>query len=125
MKESRNSKNKELELIPKIENYMIYIIEIIIKLPRTEKFSIGTEYKNSMYKMLNTTMYLNKIENSKRIHYCNIIDAELATQRIFLRLMYKYKWIDEKKFNIAIKKIYEIGKMLGGLINYYGKNITK
>lgn len=121
-KNNRNTQNKELELIPKIERYIQYIIEMILKLPRTEKFSIGTEYKNSMYKTLNNIMYLNKIEKIKRLEYANKIDAELATQRIYLRIMYKNKWIDEKRFNISMEYIYETGKILGGLIKYYGKN---
>ena len=121
-KNNRITQNKELELIPKLERYIQYTIEVIIKLPRTEKFSIGTEYKTSLYKILNNTMYLNKMEKTKRLQYANIIDAELATQRIYLRIMYKNKWIDEKKFNIAMGQIYEIGKILGGLIKYYGKN---
>ena len=36
---------EKLVLIPKAEKYIEYIIELIIKLPRTEKFSIGNEYK--------------------------------------------------------------------------------
>ncbi len=42
------SKN-ELVSIPKIEKYIEYMLTILIKLPRTEKFSIGTEIKTSMY----------------------------------------------------------------------------
>ena len=120
-----NNQNKKLELIPKIEKYMQYMIEIIIKLPRTEKFSIGNEYKSSMYKLIEYAMYLNKIENSKCLYYTNIIDAELNVERIYLRIMLKNKWIDEKKFNISMEQIYEIGKILGGLIKYYAKNNTK
>ena len=36
--------------------------------------------------------------------------------------MKKNQWIDIKKFNIAIGKIMEIGKILWGLIKYYTKN---
>lgn len=40
--------NKKLEenkliLIPKSERYIEYMLDLIIKLPRIEKFSIGTE----------------------------------------------------------------------------------
>ena len=35
------------------------------------------------------------------------------------------RWIDEKKFNIAIELLLEIGKILGGLIKYYAKNTKK
>lgn len=122
--------NKKLEenkliLIPKSENYIEYILDLIIKLPRTEKFSIGTEYKLSMYKMLEKIMYLkhiNKDETENIIVILNEIDSLLNTQRIYLRIMEKYKWIDEKKFKVAMELIYEVGKILGGLIKYYAKN---
>ena len=120
-----NSKNKKLEIIPKLEKYVQYMLEIILKLPRTEKFSIGTEYKTSMYKTLNYVMYLNKIEENKCIYYINILDAEINTQRIYLRIMHKNRWIVEKKFNVVMEQIYEIGKIIGGLIKYYGKNLKK
>ena len=120
-----SKKENELVLIPKSERYIQYMLEVIIKLPRTGKFSIGTEYKTSMYQMLTHIMYLTKLTQSKRLEYINLIDAELNSQRIFLRIMNKYKWIDEKKFTVAMDLIYEIGKIVGGLAKYYAKNNTK
>ncbi len=143
-----------LSLIPKSEKYIQYILELILKLPRTEKFSIGNEYKRSLYIMLENIMYLNKsikinskyFEKSKyedrkinckekdekrkyiieevleNVKILNKIDSMLNTQRIYLRIMYKNKWIDEHKFNVAMEQIYEIGKIIGGLIKYYAKN---
>ena len=52
---------KELVLIPKSEKYIQYMIEVIMKLPRTEKYSIGTEYKTAMYKMLENILLLSKV----------------------------------------------------------------
>ena len=43
-------KNNKLIIIPKIEKYIEYMLTILLKLPRTEKFSIGTEIKTSMCK---------------------------------------------------------------------------
>lgn len=123
--DNESSQNKRLEIIPKLEKYIQYMIEIILKLPRTEKFSIGNEYKESMYKTLKYVMYLNKIEETKCMYYINMIDAEINAQRIYLRIMYKNKWIDEKRFNVSMEQIYEIGKIIGGLIKYYGKNNKK
>ena len=127
MQKYKENENK-LSLIPKTEKYIEYILNIIFKLPRTEKFSIGTEYKTSMYKMLNQIMYVNKIKNEETkeiIKILNNIDTELNTQRIYLRIMKKYRWIDEKKFKVSMELIYEIGKILGGLIKYYAKNNKK
>ena len=97
-----------------------------MKLPRVEKFNIGNEYKQSMYQMLEDTMYISKTTDKKKcLELVNKIDAKLNAQRIFLCIMQKQRWIDTKKFDVAIDKVAEIGKILGGLIKYYGKNIKK
>lgn len=46
--EKKEQENRKLSLIPKIEDYIEYVIVMLIKIPRTEKFSIGTETKVSM-----------------------------------------------------------------------------
>ena len=125
MKNKTMSSSNKLTLIPKYEKYMQYIIEVIIKMPRTEKFNIGNEYKTIMYKTLENILYINKMEISKRLYYLNVIDAELSTQKVMLRLMLKNKWIDEKKFKVSMEMLYEIGKILGGLIKQYAKNNKK
>lgn len=118
-------KEEKLKLIPKAELYIEYMLAVILKLPRTEKFSIGTEYKVSMYQMLSNIMMVNKISKNRVkeiLDILNNIDALLNTQRIYLRIMKNSRWIDEKKFKVAIEMIYEIGKILGGLIKYYAKD---
>lgn len=119
------NKSNELQLIPKYESYMEYMLQIILKMPRTEKFNIGNEFKNVMYQMLENILYINKLEINKRLHYLNLMDAQLNTQRIMIRIMYKNKWIDEKKFHVSIEMLYEIGKIVGGLVKHYAKNNSK
>ena len=115
-------KENRLQLIPKAEKYIEYILQIIFKLPRVEKYSIGTEYKLSLYQMMKNIMMISKIEKKNVLYYLNEIDGLLNTQRIYLRIMKKNRWIDEKKFKVAMGQIYEVGKILGGLIKYYAKN---
>ena len=116
-------KENKLKLIPKTEKYIEYMLNVIIKLPRVEKFSIGNEYKTSMYKMLSNIMCIQKISNiDKIVDLLNMIDAELNLQRIYLRIMYKNRFIDKKKLEVSMELIYEIGKILGGLIKFYVKN---
>ena len=125
MVQNKEEKENKLKLIPKTEKYIEYMLQVIKKLPRVEKFSIGTEYKKSMYEMLEYILMISKVENKNIMDYLNKIDAKINTQRIYLRIMKKERWIDEKKFKVAIEQIYEIGKILGGLIKYYAKNNTK
>ena len=121
----KETENK-LQIIPKIERYIEYMLNVIMKLPRVEKFNIGNEYKQSMYQMLEDTMYISKITDKKKcLELVNKIDARLNSQRVFLRIMQKQRWIDTKKFNVVMNLIYEIGKILGGLTKYYAKNDSK
>ena len=126
IKNKKELTNKQLILIPKIEAYIEYMLNVIVKLPRTEKFSIGNDYKLSLYNMLKQTLYINKIsrnENKKEtLKLINKIDAELNCQRIYLRIMKKQNWLDIKKFDVAMTKIYEIGTIIGGLTKLYAKN---
>ena len=121
--------NEQLQLIPKVQEYIQYMLETLLKLPRTEKFSIGNEYKNSMYHMITYVLYVNKINrkenNLQAFELLNKVDVELNCQRIYLRIMNKQKWIDNKKFEVSMSKIYEIGNIIGGLVKYYAKNNKK
>jgi hypothetical protein len=113
-------KNNQLIIIPKIEKYIEYMLVLILKLPRTEKFNIGNEVKTSMYDMLKNTLLATKIEKSKRLPIYNIIDTQICYQRICIRIMYNQKWIDEKKYKYSNELLSEIGKILGGLIKSLG-----
>ena len=121
----RQEDTKALSIIPKSEIYVKYMLDVLLKLPRTEKFSIGTDYKNVMYEMIRNIIYLSKVEMEERHHYTLEIDALVQIQRIYLRLMKQNKWMDEKKFKIALDMLSEIGKINGGLIKYYAKNYKK
>lgn len=123
--ETKEEKENKLILIPKTEKYIEYMLQLCMKLPRIEKFSIGTEYKASMYQLIENIMILRKIDKQEGLKILNKIDALLNTQRIYLRIMKKERWIDEKKFNVASGQIYEIAKILGGLFKYYAKNNKK
>lgn len=116
---------KELSLIPKATNYIKYMLNIIFKIPRTEKYNIGNEYKDVMYKMLEDVLMLSKVSSDEKLKYINRIDARLNLQRIFLRIMNENKWIDEKKFRYSIELIDELGRIVGGLLKSYAKNNTK
>ena len=94
-KKDKNISNEQLILIPKEQEYIQYMLEVILKLPRIEKFNIGNEYKTSMYQMLENTLYISKVSQD-RLDYLNKIDARLNCQRIYLRIMYKNKWISFK-----------------------------
>ena len=113
-------KNNELIIIPKIEKYIEYMLTILINLPRTEKFSIGTEIKTSMFEMIKYILFSSKVEKKRRLELYNIVDSHIYYQRICIRIMYNNRWIDMKKYKHSNEMLSEIGKILGGLIKSLG-----
>lgn len=109
-------KDNKLIIIVKIEKYIEYMLTILFKLPRNEKFSIGNEIKTSMFEILKYILIASKIDKNKRLGSYNLVDSHIYYQRICIRFLYNNKLIDEKKYKYSNELLSEIGKILGGLI---------
>ncbi len=111
-----NYEKNVLYMLPKYERYMEYVLScVLLKLPRTEKFSIGNEFKSTMYEGLKCIVAISKIEEKeKKLDFLNMLDMSVIVQRIYIRIMYKEKYVDEKKYMCVIDYLAELGKMIGG-----------
>lgn len=119
-KQSYNVKEKQdiLYMLPKIERHIEYILGVILKLPRTEKFNIGQEMKLIAYDTLKNILYLSKIDNKSRLSIANIIDANISYEKALIRIMYKARYIDNKKYMYMMDELIVLGNMLGAYIKY-------
>lgn len=62
---------------------------------------------------------LNKLSNNKeKMLYLNMLDANVSCQRIYVRIMYKRRYIDNKRYMFVMELLSEIGKMVGGYIKW-------
>jgi hypothetical protein len=104
-----------LILIPKLEDYIRYTFQILIKIPRIEKFNIGSEIKTSCLKMLEYAHFLNKDRRNGYV-YLNKIDALISYNKSMLRILNEEKSISKNNFEASMEKLSEIGKIVGGLI---------
>ena len=115
-----NSRIKQdiLYMLPKIERHIEYVLGVVLKLPRTEKFNIGQEIKLVVYDTLKNILYLSKIENKYRLSVANVIDANIAYEKTLVRIMYKGRYIDNKKYMYMMDELIVLGNMLGAYIKY-------
>ena len=84
-----------LILIPKIEDYITHTFQILIKIPRIEKFNIGSEIKTSTLKMLEYAHFINK-DRQSAYTYLNKIDALISYNRSMMRILNEEKSISKK-----------------------------
>lgn len=108
---------KQLDLI----NYAYLFIK---QFPRSEKFAIGTDIKNSMHQNLRLMLLATKAwQPSMRMQYLNQIDAEVYYQKVLVRLAYEQKFLASKKYYECEKRLVEIGKLLGGWMKATNKRL--
>ena len=130
--ENKNT-NEKLQLIPKAELYIEYMNNVILKLPRTEKFSIGNEYKQSIYNMMSNILYVSKIERNKKNIWKLIAIFSVAAVMVFSVDFFFYKVLKQHqrtRINIILgveKDIYGVGynlyqsKIAIGSGGFFGK----
>lgn len=110
--------NNILYMLPKMERHIEYVLGVVLKLPRVEKFNIGQEMKNVVYDTLKNILLLSKISFSSRISVANIIDANISYEKALVRIMYKFRYIDNKKYMYMMDELIALGNMLGAYIKY-------
>lgn len=99
-----------MELIYGMEN-------IVLKYPKCEKLSLGSNIKNNTYLGMKKIIMANKEFNKgKRINILNDLDTDIKILKVLIRLSYKKKYINGNNYRAWSKKISNIGNLLGGWI---------
>ena len=111
----------ELEDLKIYKQYleMIYYVEnITIKYPKVEKYSLVSSIKNITYEGMELIIYSYKERDKyKRIKILNRLDIKLKMLKVMVRVSSKRKYISRKNYCAWSKKIYNIGNLIGGIIN--------
>lgn len=112
-----NEKNDTLIIYQKYLDLIYYTNDLCRKYPKSEKYTLVSETKQSMYDGLRNLLYAYKEYNKKgKLNYLNNLDVELNLQKVLIRLAYRYQYISKQNYETWSKKITDICNMLGGWI---------
>ena len=106
----------DLLIYKKYTDLYYYAYRLLEKYPKAARFGLVSDIKNSMNDTLKDMLYAQKVSQDKKMHYLNMIDAELLYQRFAIRLSYNQRYISPNNYTTWSLKVSEIGKMLGGWI---------
>lgn len=107
----------ELIIYQKYIDIVEYGYNLLRKYPKSEKYALTSEIRKSMFETLRLILYANKIANKNiRLQTINKIDAEIASQKFFVRFSYKSKYISHNNYFEWSKRLDEIGRIIGGWI---------
>ena len=104
----------ELKILAKMEDMMAYGYICLRQYPKSEKFVLAADTRQSMYTMLDLIVTCNKKYTKKTTH--EKLDIELDILRMKVRIGMKLGFLPFKKYEHWAKLLDEIGRMIGGWI---------
>lgn len=105
---------KELSVIQKMYDLIIWFVPLINKFPRDHKFTLGDRIQNQLYDILEE-LILAKYEKEK-LARLESVNGKLDVLRYQTKLLLDFKLIDGKRFYHASSLINEFGVDLGSWI---------
>lgn len=106
--------NNDLVVFQKAYDCYLYLHNALKCLPKSEKFVLSADIKNTFFEMLKLFLIANKLQYKKKTLYD--ADIKLDLLRFMIKTAYDLKFLPPKKFEILSRMLSEIGRLLGGWI---------
>lgn len=96
---------------------IFYTEEITVKYPKVEKESLVANIKNTTYDGIKEIIAtFNAFLKEDKLLHLKKLDNDLKFLKVLIRVSYKRKFISNKNYTSWVKKITNIGNLLGGWI---------
>ncbi|OYT15431.1 MAG: diversity-generating retroelement protein bAvd family protein [Bacteroidetes bacterium 4572_77] len=105
---------QELTIQQKTIDMFEYSYLILKQYPKHEKFVLVSEIKNILNNILK--LVITGVKKYYKKTTLQDLDVELAKLKVFARMSKNLEYIKSKTYEIWIRKIVEIGRMVGGWI---------
>jgi len=104
----------ELKIQQKWEDMAQYAYVALRHIPKSERFTLGAEVRQSIWKGLRLIVRANTSRDKRKFLY--ELDAEIKTLQSLIRTAHSLQIIPDKKYRIWSEQLVELGRMLGGWI---------
>ncbi|MDR1831625.1 MAG: diversity-generating retroelement protein Avd [Fusobacteriaceae bacterium] len=102
---------ENLKVIQKLDDFELRIYDDLRKFPKSEKFTMTAEIKNTIFEIRKKLVKAAKSEKKKGA--LNEADIELQHLKHLIQLSFELKYISPRVYEIISKQRVEIGAMLG------------
>ena len=105
---------QEFKILTKVKDMMLYAYPVLAQFPKAEKFSLAQDIRHCMNELLELTITEEK-KYTKRttIEYMDIENEKLKQ---YIEIAMELKFISFHKYEVWMRYLVEIGKMIGGLL---------
>ncbi|MDD4298368.1 MAG: diversity-generating retroelement protein Avd [Bacilli bacterium] len=112
------TKEKELLIISKFQQLIIYVYSLLRKYPSSEKHTLASETKKCLFDAFESLLYAKKAYGKNvKIKHLNDVDVKLSSLTIYIRIALKNNYINARNYKAWSYKITDISNMLGSWVN--------
>ena len=120
----QNAYMDSMVLYQKTYDFLKYIYTVLEQFPKFEKFALQTQIKTAIFEMLKNIIRFRKTGTKSHIY---AVDVELEFIRTLIRLSFdlEYKAMGKHRYEVASRRMAEMGKITGGIIEAIKENKWK
>ena len=113
-----NGQSPNLIIYQKYLEFIYYTTYLVMKYPKSERFTLAQETKQTLYEGLRYILFAQK-EFSKtiRLKQLSDLDVSLNLLKVHIRIAYRYKYINSSNYSTWSLKVTDICNILGSWIN--------
>ena len=112
MKEGLNVSQQPLIILSRVEELERYTRIALRQFPKYEKFILSAEIRHQIYEIKRNTIRVGKKYTKKTT--LTELDIDVEVLRSQIRVAYRLQYIDEHKLDVWMRKVDEIGAIVGG-----------
>lgn len=100
--------------VEKAYNYLLWLIPVLEKLPRTQRFLIGDRIQSAAIDVVE--LLTDAIYTRDRKGLLRTAQLRIERQRILMRALCDLRFLDLSRYEFSARELDEIGRMTGGWI---------
>jgi len=112
----------DIPIFQKTYDFYKLIQEYSPNVPKMERYTLWQKIGTIGIEMIESLLTVNHLGGSEKLSLMNKMSVKVDLLRVFIRLAYETKAINNKRYMVLQEVLDEIGRMLGGWIkNVKGK----
>ncbi len=113
--------NKEIPILAKfIQMYKVFYRHLEL-FPKKDKYALGAKCETLMITVLELLLAASRAEKNNKKSLLSQASVKFDALKIFVRLAWELKILDDKKYAELQTYLQEIGKMIGGWLKSLGQ----
>ena len=109
-------KQSEMVIFTRTFDFLTWLLPQTNNFPRAQRHSFTQRLLDAAFDLRERLEEANLRRNRARLERLRLADEALARVRVYIRLAYQWRWLDDGKYYHVSAMLTEIGKLLGGWI---------